>query len=177
MFLHHIIILALIQGITEFLPISSSGHLVLGHAVLHGDINDISWKSSDVVLDVAVHIGTLLSVMIYFREDLKSILSGGLSAINGKGSSQESFLALYILVASLPVVIAGLVLNALSPDWVRSIHVVDRRSLFPERKKPSRHDLEIIVNRWVSPGSGACTRHKPIRNNHDRGPILRIQQA
>ena len=71
MLLYHIAILALIQGLTEFLPVSSSGHLVITHRLMGQDIN-----AQTLLFDVAVHIGTLLSVIVYFRRDIKSILCG-----------------------------------------------------------------------------------------------------
>jgi undecaprenyl pyrophosphate phosphatase UppP len=66
---HHIVVLALIQGITEFLPISSSGHLVLV-PVLTG------WRDQGLVIDVAVHVGTLLAVILYFRRDVGEMILG-----------------------------------------------------------------------------------------------------
>ncbi|MDB2331637.1 undecaprenyl-diphosphatase, partial [Alteromonas sp.] len=63
MTLFEIIILAIIQGITEFLPISSSGHLLLPAELL-------GWVNQGLAFDVAVHVGSLLAVMIYFRSDI-----------------------------------------------------------------------------------------------------------
>ena len=68
MLFYHIIILALIQGITEFLPISSSGHLVLFHEFITTN-NDI-YRNENFMMDVAVHVGTLFSVLLYFRNDV-----------------------------------------------------------------------------------------------------------
>lgn len=128
MLYYHILILALIQGITEFLPISSSGHLVLTHGWIEGDINQVTWKSDQVVLDVAVHMGTLFSVLLYFRKDLTGMGSGIKYLFLKKAPSGEkrnsARLAGYILAASLPVLFAGLALHLASPDWVRSVHVV-----------------------------------------------------
>lgn len=67
MSLIEIIILALIQGITEFLPISSSAHLILPSALL-------GWKNQGLAFDVAVHLGSLLAVVIYFRRDIASMI-------------------------------------------------------------------------------------------------------
>ncbi|MAK92717.1 MAG: undecaprenyl-diphosphatase, partial [Oleibacter sp.] len=61
--LFQIIVLALVQGLTEFLPISSSAHLILPSAVL-------GWQDQGLAFDVAVHIGTLLAVVVYFRQDI-----------------------------------------------------------------------------------------------------------
>ena len=103
--LYHILILALIQGISEFLPISSSGHLVLTHSLLGNEGGDLCWESNRMI-DVAVHIGTLLSVLVYFRHDIFSM-------IKPDKKSQESSLIQNILIASIPVVIAGYILHQL----------------------------------------------------------------
>ena len=73
----HLAILAAVQGITEFLPISSSGHLILV-PLLAG------WKDQGLVIDVAVHVGTLLAVMIYFWRDIFYMLGGFGRLLRGK---------------------------------------------------------------------------------------------
>ena len=92
--IYEIIVLGIIQGITEFLPISSSGHLVIAQNLL-----DI--KSPGNTLEVLFHFGTLLSVIFIFFRDIKKIII----SINNK--STRSFV-LYIIIASLPGVFAGL---------------------------------------------------------------------
>lgn len=69
-----IFILALVQGITEFLPISSSGHLILVHAIMGDETAMGSAWQDHMLLDVAVHIGTLFSVIIYFHKDIEKML-------------------------------------------------------------------------------------------------------
>lgn len=109
----HIVILALVQGITEFLPVSSSGHLVLVHHLLQEKPG-----TGDLTMDIAVHIGTLFAVLLYFRRDLCAMTCKCL-----KQDKQETPLLLYIVVGSVPVIIAGFVLYVLSPSWMRSLHV------------------------------------------------------
>ena len=65
----HILLLAMVQGITEFLPISSSAHLILLPQVMH-------WEDQGLEIDVAVHLGTLLAVMLYFYKDVFSMAIG-----------------------------------------------------------------------------------------------------
>lgn len=122
--LYHIFILALIQGITEFLPISSSGHLVLAHGFLDGTLEDISWQSQDIVLDVAVHLGTLLSVLIYFRRDVGAMAAGCVRGVVRQDIDDGGRMALFVVIASLPVIAAGFVLHIIGPDWVRSAYMV-----------------------------------------------------
>lgn len=117
MALFHIVILALVQGITEFLPISSSGHLILLHE-LFGDNALETWETN-LSLDVAVHVGTLLAVLLYFRRDLVSMLNGIANAENRQGRR----LVYFLVAGSIPVIAAGFILYLLEPGWLRSVKV------------------------------------------------------
>lgn len=108
----HIIILALVQGITEFLPVSSSGHLVITHSLLGQNMPDLCWEQNRV-MDVAVHIGTLFSVLVYFRKDVLDMLTGFTK--RGTSGFNKTW---YMISASIPVIIAGFVLNALQPSFL-----------------------------------------------------------
>ncbi len=112
----HLVILALVQGITEFLPISSSGHLVLTHHLMG---QSTGWDQ-DLTMDIAVHIGTLLAVLLYFRKDVCGMICG----ISKNTTSIKNSMAFYIVVASIPVIIAGFLLHLLQPSFVRSIEVM-----------------------------------------------------
>lgn len=109
--LHHIVVLALIQGITEFLPISSSAHLVLV-PVLTG------WPDQGLVIDVAVHVGTLLAVILYFRRDVAEMGLGFVRLLAG-GREREARLALQLVIASVPAFGAGLLLHELAGTLFR----------------------------------------------------------
>ena len=78
-----IIVLAIVQGLTEFLPVSSSGHLVLVPAIL-------SWEDQGLAFDVAVHFGSLAAVWIYFRNDIAGLIRGGLQVLGGNIESHQS---------------------------------------------------------------------------------------
>jgi len=99
------LILGLVQGITEFLPISSSGHLVLGEAILGLDVEAL--KS----FDVAVHMGTLAAIIIYFWKDFVGLIMGFLSLIRviKKKPKYKEYQRLigYIVVGTVPAVIIG----------------------------------------------------------------------
>ena len=115
-----LIILALIQGLTEFLPVSSSGHLVLVHHIFNGIEN---WDER-LIMDVAVHVGTLFSVLVYFRRDVLKMLKGLLDWIKRDFKSEGSKLNLHVLLASLPVIFAGFALHVLKPDWLLLLEVM-----------------------------------------------------
>jgi undecaprenyl-diphosphatase len=97
-------ILAVIQGITEFLPISSSGHLIL-FPTLTGEADQ------GLSIDVAVHVGTLAAVMLFFRRDVAAVVRGLLGLVAGR-RDDETRLALLLIVASIPVVVAGVAVAA-----------------------------------------------------------------
>ncbi len=100
MLLEQIIVLALVQGITEFLPISSSGHLILV-PVLTG------WRDQGLIVDVMVHMGSFLAVVVYFWRDVLHMILGLLSLLRGRMTAGGR-LALFILVATVPAVAFGL---------------------------------------------------------------------
>ena len=117
-----IVILAIIQGITEFLPISSSGHLVLAHAILNDaeHMNDLAQKR----LDIAVHIGTLLAVIAYFHKDFISLIIGFSDMLFRKKDSINAKKAGLITIASIPVIICGFILFLLDPTLFDSLEII-----------------------------------------------------
>lgn len=126
--LFHIVILAVIQGITEFLPISSSGHLVLAHALMNGEVGAASQWADDLTMDVAAHVGTLFAVLLYFYRDLFSMVAGLWGFITrqaGTSADRRGFiLFVYMVLASLPVIAAGFALHAWEPAFLRSVEVL-----------------------------------------------------
>lgn len=110
-------VLALIQGLTEFLPISSSAHLILPSAVL-------GWEDQGLAFDVAVHVGTLLAVVIYFRKEVVSLLTAFFASVFKREHSKESTLAWMIVLATIPAGLAGLFLNDLIELYLRSAWVI-----------------------------------------------------
>ncbi|NND18825.1 MAG: undecaprenyl-diphosphate phosphatase [Silicimonas sp.] len=114
----HIAIVALIQGITEFLPISSSGHLILLP-------NLTGLDDQGQAIDVAVHVGTLGAVILYFRTDVRRVIAGLPKVARRQIDDPDSALALGLIVATIPVVIAGFLMKLTNlDDAVRSIAVV-----------------------------------------------------
>ncbi len=105
MTLLQLLVIALVQGITEFLPISSSAHLVLIPEVT-------DWQDQGLVIDVAVHVGTLGAVLLYFRRDVAQMAIGGWRLVTGR-IDRGAHLALKIAVATVPVVAAGYAVDRL----------------------------------------------------------------
>ena len=115
MTLIQIIVLSLIQGLTEFLPVSSSAHLILGSKVF-------SWPDQGLVFDVATHLGTLLAVLVYFRKDLWNMLTPWFA----KGGEHEASrkLGLILVVASIPAIIAGGLLHGWVEGVLRDVRII-----------------------------------------------------
>jgi undecaprenyl-diphosphatase len=101
------IILGIVQGITEFIPVSSSGHLVLANHFLNFELQDITFE-------IMLHVGTLFSVIIYFREDIKKLL---LSAVHYQDKSEEYVnyrkVLFFLAIATVATGIVGLLLKEL----------------------------------------------------------------
>lgn len=112
-----IIVLALIQGLTEFLPISSSAHLILPAQLFN-------WQDQGLTFDVAVHIGSLLAVMIYFRYEIKTLLVAWIQSIVNKQKTAESSLAWWIIIATIPAVVIGFLLKDLVENYLRGPGVI-----------------------------------------------------
>lgn len=118
MTLFQLLVVAAIQGLTEFLPVSSSGHLVLLPALTGG-------PDQGLAIDVAVHVGTLVAVVLYFWADVKVALMGTTRLLRGRVDTQGAFLALCLAISTVPVVIAGAAIKLTGLDEVmRSVAVI-----------------------------------------------------
>lgn len=117
MALWHLIILALVQGVTEFLPVSSSAHLILVPRLT-------GIQDQGVALDVALHVGTLGAVILYFRTDVARALAGTAGLMSRRWGPDEK-LAAGLAIATIPVMIAGLALKLTgTSDMLRSVAVI-----------------------------------------------------
>ncbi|BAP56849.1 undecaprenyl-diphosphatase [Thioploca ingrica] len=105
----HIVVLAVIQGLTEFLPISSSAHLILIPRLL-------GWEDQGIAFDVSLHIGSLIAVLIYFKPQLSYLLSNWLSSFKDKKINSESRLVWGIGIATIPVSLVGLAITNTGVD-------------------------------------------------------------
>lgn len=112
----HVIVLAITQGLTEFLPVSSSAHLILVPILL-------DWPDQGHVFDIAVHVGTLVAVLIYFRHELKLMIHDWFKSLRGK-QTKNSRLAWDIAFGTIPVGIAGFFFNNIIGTYLRSALVI-----------------------------------------------------
>jgi len=112
-----IVVLAVVQGLTEFLPISSSGHLVLVPFAF-------GWSDQGLAFDVAVHFGSLGAVLLFFRHDVAALLRGGVQAVRGRVDGIEARLALGIALGTIPAALAGLALAGWIESNLRSPSVI-----------------------------------------------------
>ena len=112
-----VIVLAIVQGLTEFLPISSSGHLVLVPTVF-------GWSDQGMAFDVAMHFGSLTAVLIYFRGDITMLLRGALQVASINLETIEARLALAIGVGTIPAAVVGLALGGWIGANLRSPTVI-----------------------------------------------------
>ena len=110
-------IIALIQGVTEFLPISSSAHLLFPSLLL-------GWPDQGLTFDVAVHLGSLLAVIMYLRNDLITMVAGLWQWRQEKRLNRQATLALMLIVATLPAVFFGLVFKGWIEVNARALWVV-----------------------------------------------------
>ncbi len=116
-------LLAVIQGLTEFLPISSSAHLIL-LPYLFG------WNDQGLAFDVAVHVGSLLAVLVYFRRQIADLALGWWAHVAAGKANGESRLAWAVLLATLPTALLGWVLHAWIEARLRTPLVIAAATLF-----------------------------------------------
>jgi undecaprenyl-diphosphatase len=120
------LILGLIQGLTEFLPISSSGHLVLAQRLLHV-------SEPGIAVEIVLHLGSLLAVVLYFRNDLIALLGGWLRWMGGArddAARSHAMLSLAIAIGTVPAVIAGFA----GGSWLEGLY-----------KNPREASIELLV--------------------------------
>jgi undecaprenyl-diphosphatase len=112
-----LIVLSIIQGVTEFLPVSSSAHLILPSQLF-------GWDDQGQAFDVAVHVGTLLAVIYTFRHELRAVIAGWLRHVFQRQPSPESRLGWLIILATIPAGLAGLLFEHQIEQYTRSMLVI-----------------------------------------------------
>jgi undecaprenyl-diphosphatase len=117
-----IILLAVVQGLTEFLPVSSSAHLILVPVLTH-------WPDQGLAFDVAVHVGTLSAVVLYFRREISHMAGSWLASVRGHGFNEDAKLAWAVLFGTIPVGLAGLLFKDFIEANLRSEFVIATATL------------------------------------------------
>lgn len=117
-----LLVLALIQGLTEFLPVSSSAHLILPSQLF-------GWQDQGLAFDVAVHLGTLLAVLWYYRERLLHMTAGTWQGLRQRQLNDDLRLVLLLGWATLPAVIFGFLFHGLIETYSRSVLVIGTTTL------------------------------------------------
>ncbi|WP_417659532.1 undecaprenyl-diphosphate phosphatase [Pseudidiomarina sp.] len=142
------IILALIQGFTEFLPISSSAHLILPSQLF-------GWEDQGLAFDVAVHVGTLLAVVLYFRNEVGELLVNWVASLRGRHNA-HSRLAWLIIWGTIPAGLAGLLGSDLVENFGRSALVIATSTVvfglllwFADARASQQQQLEQLTFKQV----------------------------
>jgi undecaprenyl-diphosphatase len=143
--------LALIQGLTEFLPVSSSAHLILPSQLL-------GWTDQGLAFDVAVHAGTLVAVIVYYRQSLISLCLAGLGSGDSVSASRRELMCLFI--ASVPALLLGFTFSAAIDEYLRGVGVIatttllfglllgvsySYRSMGTEEQPITRYDHALLI--------------------------------
>ena len=115
---HHVTILSLIQGITEFLPISSSAHLILPSLIFD------NWPDQGLTFDTAVHLGTLVAILTYYKRDMMLFCSSGMNFVRGDPADENIDFIAKIIVATLPILVVGAFLQDFIANELRSLQVL-----------------------------------------------------
>ncbi|MFK7863922.1 MAG: undecaprenyl-diphosphate phosphatase [Pseudohongiellaceae bacterium] len=136
--------LAAIQGVTEFLPISSSAHLLLPSLLL-------GWPDQGLTFDVAVHFGSLIAVLLYFRKELLLIVNAWLLQVFKGQRTSHAKLAWLLIMATIPAGVSGLLLNGVVSDYARALPVIGSSSivfalllLWSERQSNQQQSIESL---------------------------------
>jgi undecaprenyl-diphosphatase len=112
-----IAVLSIIQGLTEFLPISSSAHLIVGSRVF-------GWPDQGLVFDVATHLGTLIAVLIYFRAELGTMIVAALRGSDDSASASHRRLLYLLIGASIPALVVGWLASDLVERHLRDLRII-----------------------------------------------------
>lgn len=146
------VFLALVQGITEFLPISSSGHLILGRWLLDllGVATTQMTPAEELALDVALHVGSLGAVILYFWRDIWMLFMGLVDGVTGKGGERFR-LVVVVVVASIPIMVGAFIFRDFVTESGRSLPIIAWTTLvfgvllwFADRRPQGKSGLQSL---------------------------------
>lgn len=147
--------LGLLQGLTEFLPISSSAHLILLPVL-------VGWPDQGLAFDVAVHVGTLVAVLAYFRRELLRMVRSCLRALRTGVADADARLAGLIVLGTIPVVLVGLLL-----DGIASLDATGTAALFRGAAVIASTTMGFALLLWWADRTGSRTRDESSLNWRD----------
>lgn len=161
----HAIILGIIQGITEFLPISSSGHLTIIPQILGwNDLSDAAGKT----FDIALHVGTLIGAVAYLRNDILEIIKGCLKALKEKTMNHQAEFGLLILITTIPGALLGALFeskissNLSNPILIASMLIVFGLVLyFVDKRKGQRDSDKFSIKDAIVVGAAQALALQP----------------
>ena len=155
------IALAIVQGLTEFLPISSSAHLVIPPLLL-------GWPDQGLAFDVAVHVGTLTAVLLFYRKDLLCMAKDWLGSVVGGPATDDSRMVWYLLIATIPAGLVGLLAGDLIENHLRTLPVIATTTLvfglllgLADRKGSSGSTV-VRLTLMIAVGVGLAQAFAPI---------------
>ena len=141
------VILGIIQGATEFVPVSSSGHLVLFPWL-------VGWESPGIAINAILHLGTLLAIIIYFWRDCLSLLRAWWDSLTQRSiAAQEAKLAWFIVLATIPAALLGYLLEDFfeslfsSPTWI-GVFLLITGSILALSERMGKRTKEIGAMTW-----------------------------
>jgi len=149
MALYYLVFLAVLQGITEFLPISSSAHLILGRDLMIAlGLPPAEGTAADqLAFDIALHVGSLGAVLLYFWRDAREMLLGLFDVVRGR-SGGRSRLLLLVVVGTIPILIVGFLAKDIASEFLRATEIIAWTTII----------FGILL--WVADRS-KMTKHKP----------------
>jgi len=169
-----IIILSIVQGLTEFLPISSSAHLVLLPQIF-------GWADQGLVFDVALHFGSLIAVLYYFRDEVRRMLKSWSRSLSGGDSDQDSLLAWWVIIGTLPATFVGFLLQGPIEEKLREPWILATASIvfglllwFADanaRRNRDEYQFNGCADHRLLPGAGADSRHLAFRHHDHAGAL------
>jgi undecaprenyl-diphosphatase len=118
-----ILTLSIVQGITEFLPISSSAHLVLVPYLA-------KWQDQGQLFDISVHIGTLFAVMIYFKKEVFQLLYGTTDIAKRDFKTKNASLVYLLIISTIPLLLLGFFMKDIVQNYTRSLQIIAFTSIF-----------------------------------------------
>jgi undecaprenyl-diphosphatase len=156
------IILGLIQGVTEFIPVSSSGHLIIARAFIGSGGSALSSGDGGLAFDAILQLATSLALIVYFRREIWSLIRDFLAMVFGKPiEPKQKTLIFSVIIGTIPAVIFGLLLESTMDTVFRNVNLVALTLilgsfLFMVAERFGKQDKELSIGKGVAVGFFQC---------------------